>query len=79
MIFRNRITKMKLVKQLTLATLDGPSWIDLAENRVNTTESRFAAGLNRLLQQNWPTTEVVSNSNGGRGSPPGHTVKAAQV
>src|ERR1700692_3153964 len=31
---------------------DGPSWIDLAENRVTTTESRFAAGLNRLLQQN---------------------------
>src|SRR5271167_3310767 len=37
---------------------DGPSWIDLAENRVNTTESRFAARLNRLLQQNLPTTEV---------------------
>src|ERR1700722_17835856 len=31
---------------------DGPSSIDLAENRVNTTESRFAASLNRLLQQN---------------------------
>src|SRR4029450_6273869 len=30
---------------------DGPSWIDLAEIRVNTTESRFAACLNRLLQQ----------------------------
>src|ERR1700689_1487505 len=29
---------------------DGPSWIDLAENRVNTTESRFVASLNRLLQ-----------------------------
>jgi hypothetical protein len=28
---------------------DGPSWIDLAENRVNTTESRFADCLNRLL------------------------------
>lgn len=27
----------------------GPSWIDLAENRVNKTESGFAAGLNRLL------------------------------
>src|ERR1700676_1929724 len=25
---------------------DGPSWIDLAENRVNTTESCFAVGLN---------------------------------
>jgi hypothetical protein len=31
---------------------DGPSWIDLAEIRVTTTESRFAACLNRLLQQN---------------------------
>src|SRR4051812_5150082 len=31
---------------------DGPSWIDLAENRFNTTESRFAACLNRPLQQN---------------------------
>src|SRR5579872_6131698 len=31
---------------------DGPSWIDLAENRVTITESRFAVGLNRLLQQN---------------------------
>jgi hypothetical protein len=25
---------------------DGPSWIDLAENRVNATESRFAVYLN---------------------------------
>src|SRR4051794_17945672 len=31
---------------------DGPSWIDLAEIRVNITESRFAACRNRLLQQN---------------------------
>src|ERR1700727_2912929 len=31
---------------------DGPSWIDLAAIRVNTTESRFEASLNRLLQQN---------------------------
>src|SRR5829696_7727436 len=31
---------------------DGPSWIDLAEIRVNATESRFAACFNRLLQQN---------------------------
>src|ERR1700761_8031426 len=29
---------------------DGPSWIDLAAIRVNTTESRFEASLNRLLQ-----------------------------
>jgi hypothetical protein len=25
---------------------DGPSWIDLVENRINTTESRFAVALN---------------------------------
>ena len=37
---------------------DGPSWIDLAEIRVNTTESRFAAGLNRLLQQNLPISDI---------------------
>src|SRR3954469_20999413 len=36
---------------------DGPSWIDLAEIRVNTTESRFAACLNRLLQQNQPLAD----------------------
>src|SRR6476661_10470783 len=39
---------------------DGPSWIDLAENRVTTTESRFAACLNRLLQQNRSKTEVAA-------------------
>src|SRR5579872_4821682 len=37
---------------------DGPSWIDLAENRVTITESRFAVGLNRLLQQNLPIAEL---------------------
>src|SRR5580704_7431038 len=36
----------------------GPSWIDLAEIRVNATESRFAAGLNRLLQQKRHFSEV---------------------
>src|SRR5437868_3826564 len=40
----------------------GPSWIDLAENRVNTTESRFAACLNRLLQQNLPKADIASYS-----------------
>jgi hypothetical protein len=35
---------------------DGPSWIDLTEIRVYTTESRFAAGLNRLLQRYPPRT-----------------------
>src|SRR6476619_1782735 len=37
---------------------DGPSWIDLAAIRVNTTESRFVASLNRLLQQNRPFADV---------------------
>ena len=47
MIFGNRIAKTKLVEQLTLVTLQTPrSWIDFAENRVTTTESRFAACLN---------------------------------
>ena len=46
-IFGNGIAKTKLVEQLTLVTLQTPrSWIDLAENRVTTTESRFAACLN---------------------------------
>src|SRR6202050_5931665 len=38
---------------------DGPSWIDLAENRVTTTESRSAARLNRLLQQNLPEADIA--------------------
>jgi hypothetical protein len=46
-IFGNGIAKTKLVEQLTFGhSSDGPSWIDLAENRVNTTESRFAVCLN---------------------------------
>jgi hypothetical protein len=32
--------------------------IDLAENRFNSTESRFVACLNRLLQQNLPEAEI---------------------
>ena len=39
---------------------DGPSWIDLAEIRVDTTESRFEGYLNRLLQQNLPATDLRS-------------------
>jgi hypothetical protein len=41
-IFGDRVAKTKLVEQLTLVTLQTarPSWIDLTENRVNTTESR---------------------------------------
>src|SRR5215207_8623362 len=41
---------------------DGPSWIDLVEIRVNTTESRFAACLNRLLQQNRHDRDMTSGS-----------------
>src|ERR1700722_18882329 len=37
---------------------DGPSWIDLAAIRLNTTESRFVASLNRLLQQNPPEAVI---------------------
>ena len=44
---------MKLVEQLTLVTLQtAHHGFDLAEIRVSITESRFAACLNRLLQQN---------------------------
>ena len=58
-IFGNSIAKTKLVEQLTFGhSSDGPSRIDLAENRVTTTESRFAASLNRLLQQNRHITGV---------------------
>src|SRR6266404_1767580 len=39
---------------------DGPSWIDLVSIRVNTTESRFEACLNRLLQQNLPQPDMRS-------------------
>jgi hypothetical protein len=40
----NRVAKAKLVDQFDLGhSSDGPSSIDLAENRVNTTESRLAA------------------------------------
>src|SRR6266481_9646904 len=38
---------------------DGPSWIDLVAIRVNTTESRFEACLNRLLQQNRHKADVT--------------------
>jgi hypothetical protein len=52
---RDRVAKMKLLEKLTLVTLQtAPSWVDLAEIRVNTTESRFEAFLNRLLQRNLP-------------------------
>jgi DNA invertase Pin-like site-specific DNA recombinase len=38
---------------------NGPSWIELAEIRVSTTESRFVACLNRLSQQNRPKPENI--------------------
>src|SRR5205823_14337134 len=41
---------------------DGPSWIDLAEIRVSTTESRFAACLNRLSQQNRHFTDLAGSA-----------------
>jgi hypothetical protein len=58
-IVRHRIFEVKVVEKLNLLALQTvPSSIDLAEIRVSTTESRFAASLNRLLQQNLPMTEV---------------------
>jgi hypothetical protein len=36
-----------------------PSWIDPAAIRVNKTESRSEACLNRLLQQNLPATDMT--------------------
>jgi hypothetical protein len=39
---------------------DGPSWIDLVAIRINTTESRFQACLNRLLQQYLPKGDVIA-------------------
>ena len=44
MIFGDRIAKTKLVD--LGHSSDGPSWIDLTENRVTTTESRFTSYLN---------------------------------
>ena len=52
-IFGNRIAKTKLVGG---HPSDGPSWIDLVEIRLNTTESCFAACLSRHVQQNLPRT-----------------------
>jgi hypothetical protein len=40
----------------------GPSWLALIEIRVSKTESRFAAYLNGLLQQNLPEAEVEQSS-----------------
>jgi hypothetical protein len=47
-------------RTVDLVTSDGPSWIDLAENRVNTTESRFAAPSQPAFQQNLPTADILN-------------------
>ena len=57
MIFGNRVAKVKLVEQLTLFVLQTAP-LALAEIRVSRTESRFAALLNGLLQQNLPHADV---------------------
>jgi hypothetical protein len=46
MIFGDRIAKTKLRTVDLGHPSDGPSWIDLTENRLTTTESRLAACLN---------------------------------
>ena len=59
MIFRYRVAKMKLVEQLTLVTLQTAHHGSTSPQiRLNTTESRFAACLNRLLQQNLPEADI---------------------
>src|SRR5579872_3172612 len=50
---------------------NGPSWIDPAEIRVITTESRLGARLNCLLQQNRPFCEVATATDNARS--PGKT------
>jgi hypothetical protein len=61
MVFEDHVAKMKLVEQLTLVTLQtARSWIDLTEIRVK--ESRFAARLNRLLQQNRRMVDMTGRS-----------------
>jgi hypothetical protein len=57
-IFGNCIAKTKLVEQLTLVTLQTAHHGSTAENRVDTTESRFEGYLNRLLQQNLPQADI---------------------
>src|SRR6266404_6617667 len=55
MIFGNRAAKMKLVEQLTLVTLQTAHHGSTSPRFASdTTESRFVASLNRLLQQNLP-------------------------
>src|ERR1700755_161950 len=77
MILRNRVAKTKLVEKLTLVTLQtAHHWIDLAEIRVNRTESRLAASLNRLLQQNLPIGDIRRPIRSLR--PPGRGALAAQ-
>jgi len=63
MIFRYRVRQDETRRTVDLGhSSDGPSWIDLAEIRVTTTESRFAACLNRLLQQNLPGSDMLAKA-----------------
>ena len=57
MIFGNRVTKTKLVEQLTLVTLQMAHHGSISP-RFASAESRCAAGLNRLLQQNLPIADI---------------------
>jgi hypothetical protein len=69
MIFGDRVAKMKLVEQLTLGhSSDGPSWIDLAENRVTTTESRFSR-LSQLTFATWGNSGIEPDKGEGISSP----------
>jgi hypothetical protein len=52
MIFGYRVTKMKLVEQLTLVTLLTAHHGSTSPRFASTQRTRFAIGLNRLLQQN---------------------------
>src|SRR5436853_5942094 len=52
MIFRDCIIELKLVEKLRLFAPAVPSWLAPTKIRVSKMESRFAASLNGLLQQN---------------------------
>ena len=66
MIFGNRVAKVKLVEQLTLVTLQTAHHGSTSPRiRVNTTESRFADCLNRLLQQNLPIRDISARPGSG--------------
>jgi hypothetical protein len=58
---------------------DGQSWINLIENRVNTTESRFSACLNRLLQQNRQLADMSGRADDVRFNPGKADVKVDRL